>query len=78
VFDVVVMNSTPPRLPSMPPIAGSPAEGSIVQLYACVRALKRKMPALCREAEGRSEPEIREIIRRKLIPVVDRYFPEKL
>jgi hypothetical protein len=58
-------------------IAGSPNEETIVQLYACVRALKRKLPAVYREAEGRTESEIREIIRERLVPVVDRYFPEK-
>jgi hypothetical protein len=57
-------------------IAGSPNEETIVRLFACLRSVERRMPALCREAEGRTESEIREIIRARLVPVVDRYFPE--
>jgi hypothetical protein len=57
-------------------IAGSPNEKTLVQLFACLWAVERKMPALCREAEGRTESEIRELIRARLIPTVDRFFPE--
>jgi hypothetical protein len=63
--------------PGPPPkLRADSRKESVRQLHACLRALKRKLPAVCREAEGKREPEIREIIRRKLIPVVDRYFPK--
>jgi len=34
------------------------------------------MPAFCREAAGKNESEIRQLARQKLVPVVDKYFPE--
>jgi hypothetical protein len=57
-------------------IAGSPNEETIVRLYSCLRALKRKLPGVFREAEDKTEAQIREIIRARLLPTVNKYFPE--